>query len=140
MAVFLRFTLGPHLGVTFGVAHVRSAEVQAFGGLTVIGNFDGNGGAGGDRVGKVQEQLLPCHLTVSDRGGVSADIIDIQIHRIQSQGAEGLGDGREGNGDGAGDGAIFEIGSDVEGEVLDVDEAVPCIFAACFDFPTKGHE
>ena len=121
--VVLGFSLGPELGVTGRVAHFGGAEVESFFRGDVVGDGDLGLGPGRHRFGKGDLEVLVRALGGLDglRGG---HLPDVQAHCIEAPLLEGPGDRLEVEDGSGGQGALLEVGSDFELEVLDVDEAI----------------
>ena len=117
--VVLGFALGPELGVAGRVSHLGGAEIETLFRSSVVGHGEPGVFPGRDRFPEGDLKVGVGGLGGLDgvRGG---DFPDVQAGSVEVPLLKRLGDGSEVENYGGGEGALLEVGSDVDLEVCDI--------------------
>ena len=123
---FDRFALSPDVRVARVVAHLRCAEIESLLWLSLVSDGERGLGGGLDRLGEGDDQRAVGVLPCSDLSA-GGDCVNLKVVRVEPQLAKRLEDRLKCERRRAGDAPVFEIGRDVEVEVLDVCRSVGSI-------------
>ena len=121
--VVLRFALGPELGIAGRVSHLGGAEVETLLRSGVVG--DGDAGVFSGRDGIPEGDLKVGVGGLGSLNGMGGgNLPDVQTGGVEVPLLEGLGDGSEVENRGGFEGALLEVGGDVDLEVCDIHKTI----------------
>lgn len=114
-----RFALCPDVSIAGVVAHLRSAEVESFFWFGLVGDGELGLRRWGDWLGEGDDQRPVGVLPRGDLGA-AGDCVNLEVVRVEPQLAKRLEDRLKRERRRAGHAPVFEVGRDVEVEMLDV--------------------
>lgn len=113
-----------------GIAHFFGAEIESATGFRFVIDADVGFFADGD--GWVEgEDDFGIGEVVAETGFGTSGAEDVEFNRVEAEFRQRGRDGFESEDDVSLNGALFEVGCDVEFEVEDIDFAVGRVFAVC---------